>query len=85
MQAWLDESRLNVVKGLGSTDDGARLQDLQERFLTALFPALEKLRAFAAAATPSEQELMVDPGRERRCVSDLESVGGIDPRVGGGT
>lgn len=64
VQAWLDESRLNVVKDLGSTDDGARLQVLQERFLIALFPALEKLREFAAAANPSEQELMFDPGRD---------------------
>jgi hypothetical protein len=64
VQAWLDESRLNVVKGVESTEDGARLHDLQVRFVTALFPALEKLREFAATATPSEQELMFDPGQD---------------------
>jgi hypothetical protein len=60
LQMWLDRSRLNVVKDLGSADDAARLQELQVRFLTALFPALEKIQQFAAAATPSEQELLVD-------------------------
>jgi len=63
LQAWLDDSRLNVVKGVESTEDGTRLQDLQVRFLTALFPALDKIREFGAAATPSEQELMFDPER----------------------
>ena len=29
--------------------------------LTALFPAVEKLRAFGAAASPAEQELLYDP------------------------
>jgi hypothetical protein len=58
LQAWLGDSRLNVVKDLGSTDDGTRLADLQGRFLTALFPALEKVHQFAAVATPSEQELV---------------------------
>ena len=61
IQAWLDGSRLNVVKGLGSTDDEPTLPDLQGRFLMAVFPALEKLRAFRATASPREQELMFDP------------------------
>ena len=60
IQAWLDGSRLNVVKGLGSTDDDPTLPDLQGRFLMAVFPALEKLRAFRATASPREQELMFD-------------------------
>jgi hypothetical protein len=60
VQAWLDRSRLNVVKDLGSAADTARLQDLQVRFLTALFPALDRMREFGAAATPSEQELLFD-------------------------
>ena len=60
VQAWLDGSRLNVVKGLGSTGEPT-LPDLQGRFLTAVFPALEKLRAFRATASPREQELMFDP------------------------
>jgi hypothetical protein len=63
VQAWLDDSRLNVVKDLELTGDGTRLQDLQIRFLTALFPALDRIREFGAAATPSEQELVFDPER----------------------
>ncbi len=61
VQAWLDASRLNVVKDVASTDDHDELRDLQGRFLTAIFPALEKLRAFRAVAGPAEQELMFDP------------------------
>ena len=61
VQAWLDASRLNVVKDLASTADHDELRDLQGRFLTALFPALERLRAFRAVARPAEQELMFDP------------------------
>ena len=61
VQAWLDGSRLNVVKGLGSTDDEPTLPDLQGRFLMAVFPALENLRGFRATASPREQELMFDP------------------------
>ena len=61
VQAWLDASRLNVVKDVASTDDHDELRDLQGRFLTAIFPALEKLRAFRAVASPAEQELMFDP------------------------
>jgi hypothetical protein len=60
LQAWLDSSRLNVVKDIESTDDSARLRDLQGRFLTAVFPALERLSEFRTAATPAEQELCVD-------------------------
>jgi hypothetical protein len=58
LQAWMNDSRLNVVKDLASTDDRTRLQDLQGRFLTALFPALDKIQQFAATATPAEQELI---------------------------
>lgn len=60
VQAWLDASRLNVVKDLAVTDDD-ELPDLQGRFLTALFPALARLRAFRAVASPAERELMYDP------------------------
>jgi hypothetical protein len=61
VQAWLDGSRLNVVKDLAATDDPARLGDLQGRFLTAVFPALERLQAFRATATPAEQARLFDP------------------------
>ena len=49
------------MKGLGSTGDEPTLPDLQGRFLTAVFPALEKLRAFRATTSPREQGLMFDP------------------------
>jgi hypothetical protein len=58
VQAWINDSRLNVVKELASSTDGAKLRDLQSRFLTALFPALDKLHELAAVATPSERELI---------------------------
>ena len=61
VQAWLDASRLNVVKDLASTADHDELRDLQGRFLTALFPALERLRAFRAVARPAEQQLIFYP------------------------
>ena len=61
VQAWLDGSRLNVVKGVESTEDGPRLPDLQVRFVTAVFPAWRSSVSSRAAATPSEQELMFDP------------------------
>ncbi len=60
VQAWIDASRLNVVKDLASSDD-PELGELQSRFLISVFPAMEKLRAFRAAAGPAEQELMFDP------------------------
>ena len=69
VQAWLDSSRLNVVKDLAATDDAARLGDLQGRFLSAVFPALERLRAFRATASPAEQALMFDPRRLTREVA----------------
>ncbi len=61
LQAWLDASRLNVVKDLESSEDADERRELQGRFLMAVFPALEKLRAFGDIASPAEQELMFDP------------------------
>jgi hypothetical protein len=64
VQAWLEASRLNLLQGmLSRTDDEVR--DLQARFLSAVFPALDKLDEFAAVATPAERERMVDPLAER--------------------
>ncbi len=60
VQAWVDGSRLNVLTGLASTDDPTRLRELQTRFLTAAFPAQDKLRALLAVATPAEQELVFE-------------------------
>jgi hypothetical protein len=59
--AWMDTSRLNLVKGLDQHPDQAALADLQRRFLTALFPALAKLDEFASCATPAERARMFEP------------------------
>ena len=34
--------------------------DVQARFLSALFPALEKLDVFASQATPAERDRILD-------------------------
>jgi len=59
--AWVEASRLNLVKGLDQDPDHAAVADLQGRFLTALFPALEKLDKLAALATPAERARMFEP------------------------
>jgi hypothetical protein len=60
LQQWLDSSRLNLMKGLGE-HDAATVRELQGRFFAALFPALDKLGAFAAQATPQERARMFEP------------------------
>ncbi len=55
VQAWLETSRLNLMKGLDQNPDSATVADLQGRFLTALFPALERLEAWTTTATPAER------------------------------
>jgi hypothetical protein len=59
--AWVESSRLNIVKGLDQHPDKAAVADLQRRFLTALFPALAKLDEFASRATPAERARMFEP------------------------
>ena len=59
--AWVEASRLNLVKGLDQDPDQATVADLQGRFLTALFPALAKLDEFASHATPAERARMFEP------------------------
>lgn len=61
VQAWLDGSRLNVLRDLPAQADPDDLRALQARFLTAVFPALEKLEELRAVATPAEQALIFDP------------------------
>jgi NAD(P)-binding Rossmann-like domain len=61
LQEWLDRSRLNLLCGLAENEDRATVRELQERFFTALFPALEKLPVFAAQATPRERARMFEP------------------------
>ena len=53
--AWVEASRLNLMKGLDRDPDTATVADLQRRFLTALFPALAKLEELEAQATPAER------------------------------
>jgi hypothetical protein len=55
VQAWLDAARLNNMKGLDQSSDRATLVDLQGRFFTALFPALEALDALTVNASPAER------------------------------
>jgi len=59
--AWVEASRLNLVKGLDQAPDKAAVADLQGRFVTALFPALAKLEEFAAHASPSERARVYHP------------------------
>ena len=61
LPAWLEASRLNLVKGLDQDPDQAAVADLQARFLTALFPALAKLEEFATQASPAERARMFTP------------------------
>ena len=65
LQAWLDHSRLNLLRGYDENDDPS-IVELQGRFLTVLSPALEKLQVFAAQATPQERARMFEfPGHAR--------------------
>ena len=61
LAAWLEGSRLNLLRGLGEHDDRATVQDLQGRFFAALPRAFEKLNEFTAQATPSERARMFEP------------------------
>jgi hypothetical protein len=61
VQAWLESSRLNLMKGLDQNPDSAAVADLQGRFLTALFPALERLEAWTTTATPAERARIFEP------------------------
>jgi len=63
---WVEESRLNILKGLTEQPDTATLAALQGRFLTALFPALERLDKLAESATPAERARIYEPGDETR-------------------
>jgi len=58
--AWLESSRLNLVKGLDQSADKAALADLQNRFLVALFPALARFEALTANASAPERALMFE-------------------------
>jgi hypothetical protein len=59
--AWVEASRLNLVKDLPQDPDGAAVAALQGRLLTALFPALDKLDQFTVNASPAERARIFDP------------------------
>jgi hypothetical protein len=61
VQTWVDASRLNVLKDMEATADPERLRELQTRFLTAVFPAMERLQALGATASAAEKALIFDP------------------------
>jgi hypothetical protein len=61
VMAWVEDSRLNLVKGLDQDPDKAAVADLQRRFITALFPALAKLDELASHASPAERARMFEP------------------------
>jgi hypothetical protein len=60
VMAWVEDSRLNLVKGLDQDPDKATVADLQRRFITALFPALAKLDELASHASPAERARMFE-------------------------
>jgi hypothetical protein len=57
---WVEASRLNLIQGLDQNPDKAIVGDLQTRFLTALFPALERLETFTASASDAERARMFE-------------------------
>jgi hypothetical protein len=61
VQAWVDGSRLNVLRDMASFADPDRLAALQTRFLEAAGPAYARLDEWGAAASPEEQARIWDP------------------------
>jgi hypothetical protein len=59
LPAWVDASRLNLMRGIADVGDPPVVRDLQGRFLRALFPALENLDRLAARATAEERARLV--------------------------
>ena len=59
--AWVDASRLNLVKGLAQQPDKGTVAELQRRFVTALFPALANFDDLATNAAPLERRRMFEP------------------------
>jgi hypothetical protein len=60
VRAWVEASRLNLVKNLDKHPNKAAVEDLQGRFVAALFPALAKLDQFASHATLAERARMFE-------------------------
>ena len=59
--AWLDSSRLNLMKDLDRSPDTAAVANLQGRFLNALFPAFERFDQLSSKATRAERARMFEP------------------------
>ena len=60
--AWMDGTRLNLMRGLDQDPNTTAVAELQGRFVTAVFPALTKLDELAADATPAERARIYEPG-----------------------
>jgi hypothetical protein len=60
LRQFVDHSRLNLLQGLDDRGDSS-VRDLQGRFFAALSPALDKLKVFAAQATPRERSRIFEP------------------------
>ena len=60
VMAWVNASRLNLVKGLDGHPDRGTVVELQGRFVTALISALAKLDEFASNAAPAERQRMFE-------------------------
>lgn len=58
---WVEASRLNLMRGLDADPDGVAVADLQGRFITALFPALDKLEMLTERASPAERARVFVP------------------------
>jgi len=56
--AWLESSRLSLIKGLDNGDDKEAVAALQTRFLSALIPALARFDDLASAASEAERARM---------------------------
>lgn len=61
VQAWVDGTRLNLMGALTEVEDRDAVSALQRRFLTALFPALEKYEELKADASPAELARIYEP------------------------
>ncbi|HWC38517.1 MAG TPA: NAD(P)/FAD-dependent oxidoreductase [Acidimicrobiales bacterium] len=59
--AWVEDTRLNLMRGLDQDPNKTAVVELQGRFVTALFPALTKLQELATSATPAERARMYEP------------------------
>ena len=55
LRAWLGATRLNLTGALGRDPDQEAVRALQQRFFTALFPALDNFTTLAAQASDAER------------------------------